>query len=93
MRAVNEGGKRLHGAAVVADEPSAHELMNEATEWLQYARGVTVLLADLVHEADDVDCKQMALALEGIAAMTREGLRRVGEAHVEWHREARPGSS
>ncbi|MGA7437418.1 MAG: hypothetical protein WBW32_04720 [Luteibacter sp.] len=85
MRAVNEGGRCLHGAAAVDGEPSAHELMNEATEWLQYARGVTVLLADLVHEADAVDCQQISLALEAIGAMTHAGLQRVGQAHERWH--------
>jgi hypothetical protein len=93
MRAVNEGGRRLRGATAVDGEPSAHELMNEATEWLQYARGVTVLLADLVHEADAVDCQQMSLALEGIAAMTREGVQRVGRAHARWHWETTKGAS
>lgn len=52
------------------------------TEWLQYARGITCLLADLVHEADAVDCHQMALGLEAIAAMTRAGVHCTAEAHA-----------
>ena len=69
-------------------EPSSHELLNEATQWLQYARGVSGLLADLIHEADGVDCKQVALSLEAVASMTHLGLQRVGEAHASWHWQA-----
>jgi hypothetical protein len=66
-------------------DPSIHELFNEATEWLQYSRGVTATLSDLVHEADVVDCKQMSMSLDAIAAMTQTALRLVNEAHVRWH--------
>lgn len=72
------------------DEPSAQALLNEAIEWLQYARGVTATLADLVHEADSVDCKQMSLSLDAIASMTQAGLQRIGQAHAAWcHNELR----
>jgi hypothetical protein len=67
--------------------PSVHDLLNEASEWLQCARGVTTTLADLIHEADNVDCKQMSLSLEAIASMTQVGARRVAEAHAEWWRQ------
>jgi hypothetical protein len=69
-------------------ERSPHDLLNEATEWLQYAKGVTTLLADLIHEADAVDPHNMALSLEAIAAMTRLGVQRVGQAHAQWQWEA-----
>lgn len=61
---------------------TTHDLLNEATEWLQYARGLTELLAELVHESDTVDCRKMALGLEGIVAMTRMGLRCTAHAHA-----------
>jgi len=63
-------------------EASAHELMNAATEWLQYARGLTGLLADLVHEADVVDCQRLALGLEGIGALTLMGIQCTAQANV-----------
>jgi hypothetical protein len=66
------------------NETSLHELFNDATCWLQQARGVTSTLADLIHEADTVDCAQLALSLEAIAAMMRAGIERVGEAHARW---------
>lgn len=64
------------------DETTMHDLLNEATEWLQYSRSLTELLAELVHESDTVDCRRMALGLEGIGAMTRMGLRCTARAHA-----------
>lgn len=65
-------------------EPSVHELLNEAVMWLQYSRGLTATLADLVHEAEDLDGKQLGLSLEAISAMTQAGVERVGQAHARW---------
>jgi hypothetical protein len=74
---------------------SVHELLNDATEWLQYARGLTGLLADLVHEADVVDCGRMALGLEAISAMTHVGIKCAAEAHAQlaWQENRRGSSS
>lgn len=63
-------------------EASAHGLMSAATEWLQYARGLTGLLADLIHEADNVDCQRMALGLEAIGALVLMGVQCTAQAHV-----------
>lgn len=82
MQPMNALGKAQHTCVGDAHAPSSHELFNEATEWLQYARGVTQLLADLIHEADEVDCKQVALSLEAIGAMTRLGIHGMGEARA-----------
>ncbi|HVI54701.1 MAG TPA: hypothetical protein VM621_06580 [Luteibacter sp.] len=49
-------------------DASAHDLLNDAAEFLQYARGLTELLAELVHESDAVDCGRMALSLDAVAA-------------------------
>ena len=67
---------------------TAHELLNEATEWLQYACGISELLAELIHESDSVDCQRMALALEGIGKITRTGAQRAAQAHAMFHWEA-----
>jgi hypothetical protein len=53
--------------------------------WPQYARGVTTVLADLIHEAEEVDCQQLSLSLETIAAMTRLGVQQLGEARAMAH--------
>lgn len=65
-------------------EPSVHELLNEALMWLQCSRGTTATLADLVHEAEDLDYKQLSLSLEAIAAMTQAGAEQVRQAHAIW---------
>jgi len=59
-----------------------HDLLNEATEWLQYARGLTQLVSELVHEADTVDCQRMSLGLDAIGALIRMGLRCTADAHA-----------
>ena len=41
-----------------------HDLLNLATEWLQYSKGMTELLAELVHESDKLNPQQMAMGLE-----------------------------
>jgi len=61
---------------------STHELLNEATEWLQYARGVTQLLAQWVEEVETVDRGRMVLALGAIEAMTSGGVACAARAHV-----------
>jgi len=72
-------------------ETSTHDLLNQATEWMQYARGLTELLAELVHESDTVDCRRMAIGLEAISALTRLGARCTAEAHarITWERAGR----
>ncbi|UPG93400.1 hypothetical protein [Luteibacter aegosomatissinici] len=84
MNASEENLAPLNAGAAIENEPTVHELLNEATLWLQYARGVTSTLADLVHEADSVDYKQLGLSLEAVAAMTQAGVERVGRAHARW---------
>ncbi len=77
-------GNRMHPECSLGMDPeaTAHSLLNEATEWLQYSRGISELLAELVHESDTVDCRRMALGLEAISALTRMGLQCAAHAHV-----------
>ena len=74
----------------IEPEATAHDLLNEATEWMQYASGMAGLLAELVHESDTVDCQRMALALEAISAVTRLGTQRMAQAHAMMHWTQRP---
>lgn len=69
-------------------DASAHDLLNNAREWLQYSRGLTELLAELVHESDTIDCVRLALGLEAIGALTRLGLQCTASAHarLSWER-------
>lgn len=61
---------------------TAHDLMNDATEWLQHARGLTNLLAELIYEAEEVKCTNMASALEAIEALMHMGLQCATQAHT-----------
>jgi hypothetical protein len=83
MRAVNEARMREQAVSDAIATQGIHDLLNEATMWLQYSRGVTSTLADLIHEADEVDCQQLALSLEAIAAMTRLGAHQLSEARAQ----------
>jgi len=71
-------------------EATSHDLMNEATEWLQYARSLTRLLADFIHESDSIDCQRVAHGLEAIGALTHMGVQCTAQAHVRmcWERGA-----
>ena len=63
-----------------------HDLLNLATEWLQYSKGMTELLAELVHESDKLNPQQMAMGLEAVGKMTNTGLQCVTTAHtrMQW---------
>lgn len=80
------------GSRDIDADTTTHDLLNDATEWLQYGRGLTELLAEFVHESDTIDCRRMALGLEGVAAIIRMGLRCTAHAHARmaWER-AREG--
>lgn len=72
----------MHSNHHIEPDATVHDLMNEATQWLQYAKGVTTLLAELVHESDSIDCARVSLAMEAIGAMMQMGLQCATEAHA-----------
>ena len=65
---------------------SPHDLLSDATEWLQYARHTIRLLADLVDETDELDKQRLSISLEGIAAMTAMGIRCIAlaQGRLQW---------
>jgi hypothetical protein len=82
MSVVNEHGEARRARYYADPDATAHDLLNNAAELLQYARGLTELLAEFVHESDTVDCRRMALSLDAIAALTQMGAHCAAEAHV-----------
>ena len=64
------------------------ELLNDATEWLQYAYNAVKLLAELVHERGQVDAHRLPIMLEGVAAFVEMGTRCATQAHMrmQWER-------
>lgn len=60
--------------------------MNEVTECLQYARGLTGLLAELLEDAEEVTGKDLSIALRAVEALMETGCQRAEMAHerVVW---------
>ena len=65
---------------------SPHDLLNDANEWLQYARHTIRSLANLIDEADGLDNHSLSISLEGIAAITAMGMRcaALAQARLQW---------
>lgn len=82
MSTNNDNGTVSRARYYADPDASAHELLNNAAELLQYARGLTELLAEFVHESDTVDCRRMALSLDAVAALTQMGAHCAAEAHA-----------
>ena len=57
-------------------------LLNDATEWLQYARSQTQILAELVHEKGHIEARRLTTILEGVAAFIDMGTRSAAQAHL-----------
>lgn len=64
-------------------DASAHDLMNDATEVLQHARGLASLLANLIHESDARDRKGMVSAWEAIEILTYIGVQCAAQGHAK----------
>ena len=64
------------------------ELLNDATEWLQYAYHSLKLLAELVDERGSIDAHRLPIMLEGIAAFVEMGSRCATQAHMgmQWQK-------
>ena len=63
-------------------EAGPDELLNDATEWLQYAYNAVKLLAELVHERGEVDAHRLPIILEGVAAFVEMGTRCAVQAQM-----------
>ena len=62
-------------------EATTEALLNDATEWLQYAHNAIQLLAELLQERGDPDERKLPVMLDGIAALIEMGMRGVVLAH------------
>ena len=59
----------------------AEALLNDATEWLQYAHNNIRILTELVHERGTLDKQRLTVMLDGIAAFIDMGTRCAAQAH------------
>ena len=64
------------------------DLLNDATEWLQYAYHSLKLLAELVDERGSIDAHRLPIMLEGIAAFVEMGSRCATQGHMgmQWQK-------
>ncbi|SFS11805.1 hypothetical protein SAMN05216570_2569 [Dyella sp. OK004] len=80
----------LHHAGYYADpQATPAELLNDATEWMAYARGIVDLLSELVFEADAVNVRRLSLAMDGVSVLMDMSARSVAQAHGHWLEHAR----
>jgi hypothetical protein len=56
-------------------------LLNDATEWLQYAHSNIRMLTELVHERGIPDKRRLTVMLDGVAAFIDMGTRCAAQAH------------
>ena len=72
-------------------EAGPDALLNDATEWLQYAYNALQLLTELVHERGTVDAHRLPIMLESIAAFIDMGTRCATQAHLrmQWQQAQR----
>ncbi|SFS08994.1 hypothetical protein SAMN05216570_2494 [Dyella sp. OK004] len=75
----------LRHAGYYADPQAAPtDLLNDATEWLGYARGMVDVLSELVFEADTVNVRRLSLAMDGVSVLMDMSARSVAQAHAHW---------
>ena len=73
----------MNDQAFIDTETSVHELMNDATEWLQYAQRLTGFVSELIEDAGELKGKEMAAVLMVIDALMSRGLDRAMQAHTQ----------
>lgn len=57
-------------------------LLNDATEWLQYAQTCLKVLTELVNERGTPDVRRLTVMLEGVGAFVEMGTRCAEQAHL-----------
>lgn len=64
-------------------------LLNDATEWLQYAQSSIQILTELVYERGSPDARRLTVMLEGIGAFIEMGTRSAAQAHLrmQWQQD------
>ena len=63
-------------------------LLNDATEWLQYARSNLRMLTELINERGVPDVQRLTVMLDGIGAFMEMGARCAAQAHLrmQWQK-------
>ena len=64
-------------------------LLNDATEWLQYAQTCLKVLTELVNERGTPDVRRLTVMLEGVGAFVEMGARCAAQAHLRMQMQVR----
>jgi hypothetical protein len=74
------------GSFCLDPEAGVNALLNDATELLQYARGITELLLESLEEDEIPERQRTLLALGGVGALITMGVQCAAQAHakMEW---------
>ena len=73
----------MNDQAFVDVETNVHQLMNDATEWLQHAQRLTGFVSELIEDAGELKGKEMAAVLMVIDALMSRGLDCAMQAHTQ----------
>lgn len=71
------------GSFCLDPEAGVNTLLNDAAAWLEYARGMTDLLAESMHEDESVDRRRMLLTVGAIGTLVAMGVQCVTQAHAK----------
>jgi len=71
------------GSFCLDAEAGINALLNDASEFLQYARGVTGLLVESLHDDEIPDRQRVLLALGAIDALVVMGVQCASRAHQD----------
>lgn len=75
-----------NGSFGITAEATTDELLNDATEWLQYAKGLTELVVEMVGDSDILDRRRLMLTLGAVDVLTDMGTQCAMQAHsrMQW---------
>lgn len=83
MSKENEYGNPGYAGFHIDPDASAHELLNSAIEWQQYIHGIAAFIAELVHDADALKVRHVALALRTISSIAKLSVEATEQAHAQ----------
>ncbi|WNL45787.1 hypothetical protein RKE25_20625 [Dyella sp. BiH032] len=82
MNAFGEPWTTRHTHYFSDPDAGPEALLNDATEWLQYAHSCVQVLTELVQERGSPDARRLTVMLEGIGAFIEMGTRSATQAHL-----------
>lgn len=71
-----------HARYFADPQAGAEALLNDASEWLQYAQTNLRVLIELVNERGAPDVRRLTVVLEGVGAFIEMGACSAGQAHM-----------